>query len=556
MDGWCNILIVDDELLVRQGIRHHLNWEQYGFRIIGEAANGKEALGMVERFMPHIVITDIVMPIMDGEEFTRILKTYYPQIEVIVLSSYGEFDYVRSTFQSGVADYILKPKLETDELLKVLINTARKIPGVDVGAWTAPKAEEMMAGEADGQCVSSGTFLSEEQREDAVNRQLDRMLAGYGNDETTMEMFIGYFPFDSFMMFGSDLNRVAGDPNRYRSALFEQIKERFQNQHWDGLALFKMLHVPANDKQLLMLINLPSNKYGAFLQEIRLFADEKCRCMPEMVWAASGLFTKIEQLQHVYREEWLKLLAFRFYFPERTLITTEELPPIQDPPVLDLNQLMDDLRKKNIVVAFKRIREYVDEAVSHYVTPPFELKSQLGNIIFHTAIGLAESFGRNEQVKTFDELKYAYFKSIDEAQDVMEAVKSLNLFLNEAEKLGVSDFPEDSNMKKLLAYIDEHYSEPLRLSSLSEHFHFNPSYLSGYFSTHHSEGFSEYLNKTRVSKACELLRSNELSISQIGAKVGYADHSYFTKVFKKYTGMSPSRYRRQHYIDSVAEKRE
>lgn len=111
-------------------------------------------------------------------------------------------------------------------------------------------------------------------------------------------------------------------------------------------------------------------------------------------------------------------------------------------------------------------------------------------------------------------------------------------------------------MQKLLAYIDEHYSEPLRLSSLGEHFHFNPSYLSGYFSAHHSEGFSEYLNKTRITKACELLSSDELSISEISAKVGYADHSYFTKVFKKHTGLSPSQYRRQTRSTNAAGKRE
>ncbi|MED4958707.1 response regulator, partial [Paenibacillus macerans] len=102
----CKILIVDDEILVRQGIKHHLNWEQYGFQIVGEASNGKEALEMIGRLSPHIVITDIVMPVMDGEEFTRVLKAHFPQIEVVVLSSYGEFNYVRSTFQSGVADYI------------------------------------------------------------------------------------------------------------------------------------------------------------------------------------------------------------------------------------------------------------------------------------------------------------------------------------------------------------------------------------------------------------------------------------------------------------------
>ena len=70
----CRVLIVDDEILVRQGIKHLLNWEHEGFEIVGEAANGKEALEQIERLLPHIVITDIVMPVMDGAELTRIVK--------------------------------------------------------------------------------------------------------------------------------------------------------------------------------------------------------------------------------------------------------------------------------------------------------------------------------------------------------------------------------------------------------------------------------------------------------------------------------------------------
>jgi two-component system response regulator YesN len=124
----CRILIVDDETLIRQGIMHYINWEQEGFLIVGEASNGQEALELIEVTNPHIIITDIVMPIMDGEELTRIVKERYPHIEIIILSSFGEFDYVRSTFQSGVVDYILKPKLDAKGLLRVLKTAASRIP--------------------------------------------------------------------------------------------------------------------------------------------------------------------------------------------------------------------------------------------------------------------------------------------------------------------------------------------------------------------------------------------------------------------------------------------
>lgn len=117
---FCKILVVDDEMLVRQGIIHLLDWEGEGFQIAGEASNGREAFELIELQRPHIILTDIVMPVMDGEELIRLVKGMYPEIEVIVLSSFSEFEYVRSTFQSGVADYILKPRLEAASLLAVL----------------------------------------------------------------------------------------------------------------------------------------------------------------------------------------------------------------------------------------------------------------------------------------------------------------------------------------------------------------------------------------------------------------------------------------------------
>lgn len=95
--GRCKVLIVDDEVLIRQGIKHYVNWEEEGFTMIGEASNGEEALAIIEKENPHIVITDIVMPIMDGIELTKKVKEEYPEIEVIILSSFSDFDYVRST---------------------------------------------------------------------------------------------------------------------------------------------------------------------------------------------------------------------------------------------------------------------------------------------------------------------------------------------------------------------------------------------------------------------------------------------------------------------------
>lgn len=527
MSDLCRVLVVDDELLTRQGIRHLLNWEQHGYEIVGEAANGREALEMIERLKPHIVITDVVMPVMDGEELVRIMRSHYPHIEVVVISSYGEYQYVRSTFQSGVADYILKPRLETDELLNVLRRTAGKIPGMHM---QMRNPEEL-------------AMVDTDQLLDSV---LERLLAGYEVDDAVLDeaLHAAGLSYDSYVLIGADLRRLPGHAHGLSTALADQVREWLREASYSSAA--RWLRAPDEAHQMLMLVNMPGDDYLKLVYDAGRLAEQKSAVMPELTWVISDPFDDLRQLSEVYREGWLKQLSYQFYFPARMLASSRDLPPAPTSPWQepDPKQLLADIRRGQISSAFARIRDSLGQASAHYTTSPFTLKSKLSNLVFHAALGLSESAVRCLSSDRLEEMKYAAFRSIDQARDVEEAIASVEAFLRNLEAAGIENGAADDKLQRLLAYIDEHYSEPLRLSTLSEHFHFHPSYLSEYFSTHHAEGFSEYLNKTRINKARDMLQDAELTISEIGAKVGYPDHSYFTKVFKKYTGMSPSEYRR------------
>ena len=127
MESYCKILIVEDEFLLRQGIKNLVHWEQEGFQVVGETNNGKEALQLIESLHPHLVITDIVMPIMDGIELTGIIQERYPEIKVVVLSSYSDFEYIKSAMKNGAEDYLLKPTMNPDSLLKAVQSAAAKL---------------------------------------------------------------------------------------------------------------------------------------------------------------------------------------------------------------------------------------------------------------------------------------------------------------------------------------------------------------------------------------------------------------------------------------------
>ncbi|MFC4104127.1 response regulator transcription factor [Paenibacillus xanthanilyticus] len=521
----CKVLIVDDEILIRQGIKHYMNWEQEGFSIAGEAGNGKEALELIEKVRPHIVLTDIVMPVMDGNELTQAVKASYPGIEVVVLSSFGDFDYVRATFQSGVADYILKPKLATEELLGVLRKTAGRI-----GSLRQVDAE----------------------REDSpdIRREIERMIAGY-EMECDPEAIRRTFPHSAFRLLGSEWP-AHGRQSEGEAALKALTESAACASGASGsdAAGIRIYAVQAEPNVALVVLNYDAaqaEREAAALAESAAAAVREAA--PLAFVALTEPFQDFRSLGEMYRGRLRELLEAGFYFPELRLLESGKLPASgRAAPTFPLDRFAADLARRQFESAFGQLRKHVDAISVSYTMDAFEYKSFLSNIIFNIIVLLGNA---GYDVKPLERIKFASFNAINEARCAQEAARRLFEFVEEAIR-AASAAPAaadggtgSANMKRLLDYMEAHYAEPLTLKEMAKHFHFNPSYLSSIFSAHNPDGFAGHLNKIRIGKAAVLLREGDLPINEISGLVGYSDHSYFCKVFKKLTGLSPSSYRRQ-----------
>lgn len=506
----CRVVIVDDEILIRQGIKHYFNWEEQGFLVVGEASNGQEALDLVESVKTHIIITDIVMPIMDGEELTKIVKERHPDIEMIILSSFGEFDYVRSTFQSGAVDYILKPKLEAEGLLKALHTAANRIPTLNL---KENKAEVDVS----------------------VDQIIDKLISGF-NTYYDQEAINHHFPHSHYYLLGVDKKDQSIQTVAYMK---EEIERAFAKYFSHVVSHF----VKSDKKTLIFLINI--NKVD--MVKIVPLITEMTETKADIRFVLSEVFTDLPEVAKVYNESLLKLIQCRFYLPERPVILHEKLLKAPSENVhFNLESFTEELKREHFEAAFSYLKDHVKILNDCYTMDIFEYKSFFNNIIFNVTILL-----RNMEynVKVLEDKKYSYITSIDEASETKVVVDHLEQFI-EVAKNCISTKQIDlgnPNMKKLMEYISDHYMEPLSLSKVANHFHFNPSYLSSYFATHNHEGFIEYLNKVRIEEATKLLRTGKFTISEISAIVGYSDHSYFCKVFKKIKGLSASKYRRKQY---------
>lgn len=504
------MLIVDDELLIRQGIKHSIDWEKEGFQIIDEATNGEEALASIDKNQPHIVITDMVMPVMDGEMLTKEIKDKYPEIEIIILSSFGEFDYVRNTFQLGVSDYILKPQLEGTSLLTSLQKTAKKIPGL------------ILQEKADNATVNS------------IDDVINRVMAGEEIEEN--QSFVeDYFPHKYYCLLGLTFHN---ENDSLIKKIEEQLKKSFTQIY--------IKRLPKKQNISAFLFNFEQGQAQAIKESIRMTATSLTFTDEKIVWGLAEPFEDFFQIKRAYQIDLMKLLNYHFYLVDEKIFIYDALPNLPTVEAsFQLAKFTELFQRRQFEEAFSYIESFTEKLMQQYTQDEFTFKSLLGNIVFNIVILLGNMGYDN---KRLDREKYHYIALIEEGKSAPTTVAVLTQFLQEVIFIveNVEEKSNQSNMQKLLDYIDQYYAEPLTLAEMGEKFHYNPSYLSKYFSDNHHQGFSEYLNQMRIKKSMELLREGKDPIAKISMRVGYSDHSYFCRVFKNFTGYSPSSYRRKH----------
>ncbi|MBU3112918.1 response regulator transcription factor [Clostridium lacusfryxellense] len=513
MSNLCKILIVDDEYLLRQGIKHLVDWNKEGFEIIGEASNGKEALDFIEKLKPHIIISDIVMPVMDGVDLAKIVKTKYPDIQIVILSGYSDFNYVKDTFKLGVKDYVLKPKLNPEELVLLLKNTASNIPN-----FIMPTPE------------NSNTLN--------INNLLSKLISGFYTNfnEKTVE---DTFPLESFFLIGDNIKKI-NNINSMSLLSLRSILSKAAKIYLKDLIYYE---VEADSNLFLLIINLKAENYSKVLDQINLMLSEVSKDIPEIFFVLSKLFNSLYELEDVYINNLRPLLGYKFYFKGKNLITYDDLPKNNLKQKFDFKYYADQIYLLNIDNALNYLKEYLCKSITNNNINEFELKTLFENALYNIINILDEL---NFNMEEMNNSKLEYFQKIDETKSSDELLHLLDIITKEIRLLlnNQESKLNDHMINKIIEYISNHYYEQLSLKQVADIFHFNYYYLSSYFSSHNPEGFSEYLNKIRVQKSVDLLRNEKIPVSEISFMVGYSDHSYFCKVFKKFKNLTPSKFRR------------
>lgn len=500
------VLIVDDEYIMRQGLRYMLKWEEEGYEIVGETSNGKEALELIEKYHPHIIISDIVMPVMDGVDFTEVIRKMYPQIPIIILSGYDNFEYVKRTLLSGVVDYILKPSLSPEVLRASLEKAVKKLPD---------------------------SVAMHRKEEISHQGKVERYLFGHDTclDQEGMRPFCEH---ERYRLFAIDTKKHNSKGSDLSTVLYKKL-ERYVREQDDMDVIFLEL----KDGMAGMLFCYEFYQEKKILSSVEQLCAELEMVCDQAFGVLSPVFRKMEMVKTVFRQQVLPNIGKKFYYEtDNVLFLHSGAEQNQKMEKFDFVKYNFALENRKYTEAIQMLNEYNRRAIEGMMDE-YKLKNQMKNMMYC----LIDAMNIEEDIK--EELQESVFEKIEQTHGKEQYQSVISSIITTLEKMtDMESGKGDGRLEGILSYIEEFYYEDLKLDVIADKFGFNYSYLSAFFAQQMKEGFNDYVNRIRIAKACQMLKETQMTIAEISQRVGYSEHSYFSRVFRKVTGKTPSEWRR------------
>ncbi|SDG01594.1 two-component system, response regulator YesN [Fontibacillus panacisegetis] len=507
------VMIVDDEAILRTGMLHLCNWSEYGIEIVAQAANGQEALQQMEAVQPHVVITDIVMPVMDGVEFTKAMRMQYPEIKIVVLSSYSEFNYVREVFKYGVNDYLLKPKISATELISLIQSLCSNIDLTSENKPTVKKDPALLL----GQWLDSDAALNDKAD---VCHELHQ-----------------HFKLEHFIIAKASTSLLLSR-TKWTQSQIESIIIDLGAEHLSGLEYCCVFL----KNEALLLVNYGPSQSVEVIAALKRFAQHTQDALNFISFVLSHTFDAFSLIKSEH-ERLTPYLGKLLYFTEQALVPENEMTIGGEKTNFDELQFTSTLRTFAIDDAITMLKALFSEIQNNRTYDEYSLKRLCQNLIY-TTISTLEQL--KQPVTELGSSKLKLFKMIDLAFDIHELENILTQFLEGLKNIVQrSDYQQSMILHQVYEYVNKNYANEISLSEMANSLHLNYTYLSSYFKQRTQENLTSYISRVRTDKAKELLHEQGLSVSEISRLTGFSDHNYFSKVFKKMTGMTPIEYRHQ-----------
>lgn len=518
------IFLVEDEIIVREGIKNLIPWEEYGCSLEGEAPDGEIALPMIKKIQPDIVITDIKMSFMDGLAMARIIKRDLPETHIVLISGYDDFKYAREAMEIGINHYLLKP-VTRDELLKTIQSIRAQIESKrEKQNYFAKFRLEMQA------------YEKFERRE-----FFERLISGTAPAAEIIDMArqlkLDITSADSYgiVLFRSSSLGPGEIYSDEAAKMQQRIEEMFSET--DNYILFK-----DNINSYAVLVLGENGSADAAVAE----CARRLINMPdengEICWYVSrgAAVNRISLIASSYHDAADKLVRS---IAEGKCDADEFNPAALDASTLEQTVIEDFLKSGLKSETEDFVRDYLNGIG----------REHLGSMLFRQYVALNAQFTATAFIQRLGASKTDFLNKGGPVSDFRKFVGSAELteeylcrLLNAALELRdeCSVYRNKPITEDAIKYIAEHFCEnEISLNSVAKAINVSPAHFSSVFSREVGKTFVEYLTAMRMRRAKELLRCTDIKSSAIALEVGYNDPHYFSFLFKKTQGCTPRDYR-------------
>ncbi|MCR5543938.1 MAG: response regulator [Eubacterium sp.] len=547
------VFLVEDEYAIREGIKKSVDWEKNGFELVGEAGDGEVAFPKIVKSKPDILITDIRMPFMDGLELSKLVKKELPDIKIVVLSGYDDFNYAKEAISIGVEEYILKP-VSGDKLMEELGRIAELVKNkkqeMELRSKYIHDREEI-------RILEQQKFLH-----DVIGGKMSMGESLKLGKDLGIEITAAYYAIVLMQVFPKNIQSI--DAEEYSSAkedMYIKLNDIYSDKNHVYLYeqvgdVLCFLERADDEKEIHANIRAGIDDIKAMMEEY----DDM------MFFISVGkVVDRIRDVNSSYTDA-SKKFAERYMYTD-SFVFYEETEGDKDgirenvnedrkqtASNLDINSLDVSMLSKKTVYHFLRngtlseVEDLVNEYFESMGSEAFESMMLRQYVLMESmlsAVAFLDDLGVNKEdiSDMLGDLKnpVLFADSVDSAKQYIKDL--LNCLIEHRNK--VSDKKYVEIIDKAKDYIQENYKEDdMSLQSVASYVNVSSNHFSAIFRRETGETFIDYLTTVRMDKAKDLLVCTSMKTSDVGFEVGYRDPHYFSYIFKKTQGMSPKEFRR------------
>ncbi len=517
-----NILIVDDEPLILEGLRSVIEWEDYGLRIAGQAGNGEEALEFLHRHNEaiDILITDITMPKLTGLELIQQIKCFDSKMRFIILSGYEQFEYLKAGMSLGIENYILKP-INIKELESTIEQIVEVLNQEDVEQFHAKEDQQVL-------------------RNNILNRwvtgNIDRQELLHRSKVLNISLDCSFFTVAAIRL----ITEHEGEEGQHQLHPNQLVEECYR------------IAVQSVSKRgtVIVFIDMEGDLVLIVAESAEDENKEEMYCMLEQIQS--------EIMHELGKSVWITIGSKEYTFQEvpqsynkaKSLYVDHLMLPSY--PIIDVDKLSKMmLHEEKLEIDYEAFTKLLlsgeREAANQFIAETFEKLFGCGMITrmdnYNVAIELMLIAKKMEKNSNFS----AVFNPLLRIHTIEQLLHHVQESVNETlDQLSLVSDELSPNMRYMVDQVSKHYREELSLKTLSQRMNMHPTYLGQLFQKEMGRSFSDYVNQFRIEKARQLLLQTTLLTNEIAAEVGYLDPAYFYRQFKKSVGISPTELRKMY----------